>query len=534
MKRLIITTIILLIAAVGVTVVYFKNLNPQSERTSQIMHTIPADAALIFEFNNDSGFYDIFRDNQLFAAIIGKQTMGELDTLRQQLLLNPVLEKFFNGQNIFISLHPLKNNVVDFLLTTSTTRGFTTAVIDQLAKQQNTGLLISAENIEGKKGYVIYSAILKKRFYLVNKEDDIFSGSFSRDLIVQTIKQDPKDATPFVLLPDQQNSNSLANLYVNFSQLNPLFKQLFTNDNTAIFKSFRLFPGLSALTLNFKTNALMFSGLTDIQKNAPQAYLNLFINQQPVVNQLKNVFPSTTAYSITFGVSDPLKFKTDLSQWQAKAGLQHEKDSLFKKIKAETGLNLITEFNQQLSTEFAVVTTRYEEKIAIIAVKNGSDLKPVINNISTKLTDNTGQFNYNKLPFFLLGDAFNIFKRPYFMIIDNYLVLANSTKELASYYDTYFNRKFLSKIGEYNQFDNLLAERSNVAWFTNFKNSQPELKRDLNSGFYQAFEINDPGWKNYYAASCQMVASGKRFYTNFCMNLNVPDTTGTQKLTGGR
>ncbi len=156
------------------------------------------------------------------------------------------------------------------------------------------------------------------------------------------------------------------------------------------------------------------------------------------------------------------------------------------------------------------------------------------NNISTKLTDNTGQFNYNKLPFFLLGDAFNIFKRPYFMIIDNYLVLANSTNELASYYDTYFNRKFLSKMGEYNQFDNLLGERSNIAWFTNFKNSQPELKRDMNPGFYQAFETNDPGWKNYYAASCQMVTSGKRFYTNFCMNLNLPDTTGTKKLTGSR
>jgi len=107
------------------------------------------------------------------------------------------------------------------------------------------------------------------------------------------------------------------------------------------------------------------------------------------------------------------------------------------------------------------------------------------------------------------------------MIIDNYLVLANSTNELASYYDTYIKHKFLSKMDEYNQFDNLLAEKSNITWLINFKNSQTALKKDLNTGFYTAFERNQPGWNNFYAASLQLASSGKRFYTNFCMNLNL-------------
>src|SRR4051812_12286499 len=99
MKRLIITTVILLIAAISVTVLYFKNLHPQGQRTSEVMQTIPANAALVFEFNNENGFYDIFKDNQLFHAVIGKQTLSDLDTLRQQLLLNPALQQYFNGQN---------------------------------------------------------------------------------------------------------------------------------------------------------------------------------------------------------------------------------------------------------------------------------------------------------------------------------------------------------------------------------------------------------------------------------------------------
>ena len=69
MKRLIITTIILLIAAVGVTVVYFKNLSTPGMRTSNVMRTIPPTASLIFEFNNDKSFYDIFNNNKLSKTL---------------------------------------------------------------------------------------------------------------------------------------------------------------------------------------------------------------------------------------------------------------------------------------------------------------------------------------------------------------------------------------------------------------------------------------------------------------------------------
>ncbi|MES2375299.1 MAG: hypothetical protein V4553_01910 [Bacteroidota bacterium] len=511
-------------AAIAITVVYFENLNTPGLHTSQTMGTIPDNAALVFEFNNDDGFYDIFKGNKLFAAVIGKQQINELDTLRSQLFGNQVLQKVFNGQNTFISVHPLKDHTVALLVTIAATKGFNPADIDKLPGQSNKGLLVSPVNIDEKKGYTIYSGAFKKRFYLINKENGIFTGSFSKELMYQSARYIPnKDKRQFLKLPDQQNSNSLANLYINYSQLNPLFDALFKNKNTDIFKSFKFLPALAALNLNFKSDALLFTGFSNIERDQPAGYLNLFVNQQPVVNQLKDIFPSTTAYSLSFAVSDPKKFKTDLSGWHVKAKLQHEKDSLFNKVKAETGINLISEFNQALSNEFAVVTTRYMEKYAIIALTDGPTFKPVMKNISRMTTDEIGQFNYNKLPFFLLGDAFSLFNHPWFMIVDNYLILANSESELKSYSDTYINHKYQSKIQQYNQFNNLVAERSNIAWYINFKNAQAILKRDLRDDFYHDFETNETGWKNFYAASYQLIAADKNFYTSFCMNLTQAD-----------
>jgi len=530
MKKLVIATILLLSATIYITVVYFKNLNPPGSNTSRLMATIPDDAAVIFSFNNEKSFYDIFNGNTLLTAISGKENIADIDTVRNLLLSNSLFEKYFDGQNVFISLHPLKNNDAGLLLTIAAVKGFEISFIDQLAKQQNSGLIISAIRIDGKQGYSIYINAIKKRFYIVNKEDNIFSGSFSQELVQQSAEYKDKSSTnKFVLLSEQQNNNSLADLYINYSAIQPLFDQLFKNKNTDMLRSFKLLPALAVLSMNYKSDAFMFSGVTTIQNDQPMSYLSLFADQQPVVNHLKDIFPSTTAYSTNFSVSDPLKFQNDLVQWHIKAGIKNEKDALFSKIKAETGVNLRNEFANLLGDEFAVVTTRYQEKYAIIAVRDGSKLRPFMVNISNMVSDNVGQFNYNKLPFFLLGDAFSIFKKPYFMILDNYLILANSSNELTSYYDTYINQKFIAKTDSYNQFNDLLSEKSNIAFFINFKNTQPIFKRDLNDNFYNVFERNEPGWKNFYAASYQLSAADKNFYTNFCMKLNNIDTTAVTR-----
>ncbi|MDB5006511.1 MAG: hypothetical protein JWP45_904, partial [Mucilaginibacter sp.] len=302
----------------------------------------------------------------------------------------------------------------------------------------------------------------------------------------------------------------------------------FKNKNTDIFKTLKLLPGLAALTLNYRSDALMFNGSTNILKDEGSGYLTLFTGQGPVINHLKDIFPATMAYSTSFAVSSPLKFASDLSNWRNSTGLKNEKNTLFSKIKAETGVSLKSEFNNLLGNEFAVITTRYFEKFAVVAVSDGSKLKLLLSAISTMTDENTGQLNYDKLPFFLLGDAFSTFKRPYFIIIDNYLVFANSTNELLSYNDIYINRKFLSKNSQYNQFDNLLAEKSNVAFLFDFKNLEPVLERDMYPDIYGEVKNNIPGWGNFYAASLQFTALDKNFNTNFCIRLNT-DTINVKK-----
>jgi len=58
-------------------------------------------------------FMNIFTGNQFFTAVIGKQQLTELATLRNQLLGISSFKQAFNGQNLFISFHPSKSDAID-------------------------------------------------------------------------------------------------------------------------------------------------------------------------------------------------------------------------------------------------------------------------------------------------------------------------------------------------------------------------------------------------------------------------------------
>ncbi|HVS90913.1 MAG TPA: hypothetical protein VHE59_02700 [Mucilaginibacter sp.] len=525
MKRLILATILLFIATILVTVFYFRNLNTTTQHTSEVLRTIPNDAAVVFEFNNDKDFYDIFAGNQSFKALLGQYKIDELAAVRRDLVLNPLLAKYFTGQNIYLSLHPQKGNDIDFLLTAAISKDFQPAVIGQLAKRPKNGMLVNENIIGGKLVYVIYLGDLKRRFYLISKDEGSLAGSFSKEIIEDYANYDyRKEKQAFVLLPDQQSTNSLANLYVNYEALSPLFAQLFKN--TDILRSFRQLPAFAALSLNYRSDAIMFNGFSKIPEGSGDGYLALFRNQQPIANRIRSVFPSTTAYSTSFAISDPSKFQKDLFDWQTRNNYASERNEMLKKVRSGTGISLEAQFKPLLGNEFAVVTTRYREKIGIIQVTDGARAFTLMANISRMINNDSGQLNYDKLPQVLLGDAFGIFKRPYFKVMDNYLVLTNSLSELNSYTDSYVNRKFLNKTEGYDRFNDLMTEKSNISFMIQFRNSAPLFKQDMKPAFYETFKNVDPGWKNFYGACWQFSSSEKSYYTNFGMRLS-NDTTSS-------
>jgi hypothetical protein len=394
MRRHIIATVILLVFTGVVTVLYFNNLSFPGQQSGKVMSAIPASAALVFEYKNDQEFYDIFNTNNLLTTLISRQRSAELADLKTSVLQNPSIKALFDGQSIFISIHPQKDSL-EFLITTSGNNRIQDE-LNKFAGQKSVDIVVNTTTFAGKPGFIIDLAQSKRKLYLVNQNDNIFSAGFSKQLVeaAATYHNQKHDAI-FVQMTDQQNANSIANLYVNYLELDPLFDALFKGKNNDLFRSFRQLPAVASLNLNYKSDALMFNGLSHIRTTEANSYLSLFKYQEPTTNKLKDIFPSTTAYSVNFAVSDPVKFENNLFQWEQQSGVNTERKAVLNRIQHETAVDLAKQFMNVLGNEFAIITTRYQEKLAIVKLTNGLQLRPFMVNISTMLNGDAGQFkNY--------------------------------------------------------------------------------------------------------------------------------------------
>lgn len=501
MRKIILLTVFLFISAISVTAFYFSKLRLPGQNTANVINQIPADAALVFEFKNDPEFYGLFKDNTLLTSFIGQKKTSELQYLHRHLF-----SKFFNQQSIFISLHPVINlKNIDLLLSTNLAGK---ATVQSILKENF--VKFQVEKTGSNELITADFPAIKEAFYISSKAN-VLAGSFNKKLLVKFLDDKNKENSSFKQLPNQQNKNSIADLYINYKQLPVLMNQLFKNQNNTIFRLLNGFSANASLSLNYKSDALLFNGYTQSDTSI-SSYLNLFLKQDQAKNMLKNIYPQNTASAVNFAFNNSGQFFKELDQWQNTEFRQ--KKILFDQVKKETGISVQNIFRKQLGNEFAVLTTSENENLAIIQLRNGSELESYLQNFSLNPNTYLMQLKYLNLPFYLLGEPFRNFKQPYFAVMDNFLFLAESENGLKHYLNRYHQQQFQNKDGQYLSFNALQADQSNVSFFVNLQNSKVLMKNLLRPDFAKDWQQHS-GWNSYYALSLQFTASEKSFYTNF-------------------
>ncbi|PWG80868.1 DUF3352 domain-containing protein [Pararcticibacter amylolyticus] len=515
MRKIIILSSVLLIIIAFLAVRYFSVISVSNNNNAKVLKYIPYDAAVVMSFNNDESFYDIFRNYELFNAVLGESRASELTQLKTLLLEQPAIKELTQQQKIFVSFHPQKADSVDMLFSMALSKKispdkfFSTGIKGVSVKSETTPRLYSLK----------FSAVNRPFFLFIS--DDLVSASFSKDLLLRV--SDPesrKISQDFVDEIDENSSKKLSSpvsLFVNHTTL-PGFLASFTrgkpDGNSALLKKLK---GISSLNMNFKHNALMFNGIST-PDTSELAYLNLFLNQRPVLNQLKNLLPDNTANSILFAFSDYKKFHTRLLRYINKRGDLKRLQSQIKLIRNQSGVNIETDIKPFISNEFALIETKTRENLGIVKLSNGTKVNFTLKLISQQASDNIARFNNSNLLYYYFGDPFKSFVRPYFTVIDNYLIVSNSQSVIQNYLNDYSGGRFISKTKEYAEHDQLVANKSNILYFINTKNSEHIINRVLKKGYAGMFANDHYEIKNFYGLSWQWSSDKNHFQVNLYAN----------------
>ena len=514
MNKLILTTSLLLVAVFTVAYLYFSNITATSLSNDRALSLIPHDAALIFQFKNDKSIYDIFSDYTVFDAIIGKQKQGELRALKTILQNSKPIFQSTLGQDIFISFHSMDDSVA-FLWIMPLPQGIGDKdVIESL--QENKDIQYKASKIGNESISEVYIKSLKRIFYLQVKQQ-VVSGSFSRKVMEESIdlkrEKIDKKLIDQINKASNQNQNTPASVFVNFKNSIPFLSGFFQNKLPGSFSLLNKCHAIATLNMNFKSDALMFNGITDID-TSNQNYINLFLHQQAIKNTIKRVVPDNSANYIAYGMSDYLKFHKDLKRLLL---LRKELDGLnttLSQIKSESGIDPERDIEKYWADEFITFQLSTQEKYAVIQLNNGRQMQFFMEPLSTAYSQNIWHLNYPGLLYYYFGDPLKQFNKPFFTIVDNQMIISNSPESIQRYLDHY-SRNLLYTNDKFMTFDQLVADRSNISIFVHVKNSNSNISSDLKPGYAKIFKSEEYGLKNFYGFSYQWTSVGDHFFTNF-------------------
>lgn len=512
MKKTIILIVFLFIAIIVISGLYFSRLSQSQNNIKRYIASIPANASLLISFNNDSTFYNLFKDYKGFEKILGKDETNELRAIKENLLGNSSFSGITKKQPVYISFHTEKDRLF-WLISMPILE-----VNDPQFFQDNLGSTISVQSIEHSQGdYYELSipGISRKLFASIQPERAMIS--FSKSLLERSLDKQSDHLSELFLEKFQQNSrgnSSPLQLYINNDRLKDLLSLLGKKTNITL-SLFEAINGISMLDLNYKSDVVMFSGTSSITPT-DSSYLSLFITQEPINHQLKNWLTTDVAEVSTYGVSNYNQFHTGLVNILEK---RKEISQLREQIRYIEDKNEVVVDDELLpiwGNEFAKLTLKSGEEIGLVTIRDSLEYSIIADKISSINADSSiRQFDNSNLLYYALGDPFKNLKRPYFTYFKGFLVIANNQSTVTSYIEQIQNGKLLVTDKDFILYEKLQSTSSNFSLFILRENADGLIERNLNDRFQANYKnIDNFGYKDFYGFSLELSGNGEGFVTN--------------------
>nr|WP_039447650.1 hypothetical protein [Pedobacter glucosidilyticus] len=520
MRKIIITISVLVIAVFAAVWLYFSNISASESTTEKAFNAIPADASLIFEYKNESSYYDIFKDFTLFKDVLGEDIMKHLTALKNTFIDDAGFNEALFASELYFSIHQTSKNQADVLI---------------IAPLKNKQLELSQEGINNlKQKFKVTEKLLDKttlytlifnnqsKFYFTLAKT-IWIGSFNENLVQKAVLESSNKKQKFFKgesFSSVRNKNAIANLYINYPNLASFLAGFSKKDKPAETENLKTFPAFSSLNINYQKNAFMFSGITELEQKG--SYPALFLKQQSGKCTLLDLVPFDAASYLFYLVSNQQTFQNDLNTLFEKRKEIGKRKSQLQNISETHSINIEKEFPVVLGKEFGCIQVASGNKIGIIKTTNTGRLSFILSTISTSINSKISRFDDSDLLYYHLGDPFKGFRRPYYAIIENHLLVSNNMQALNGFLKNYEEQDFLSRTDKNLQFQQYLSNQGNIFYFLHNSNAKAVVKSYLSSKANKQFKGEEFGWKNVYGISIQFSADKDKFFTNLYMS-KVPE-----------
>jgi hypothetical protein len=510
MKRVYTTLVFLLVLLAGMAYLYFSNLNSSQAIPDLSLRIAAKNSGLIFSFQHNRSVLDILKGENLFNQLIGQEKANLITVLNSRIRSTPVLNQILENQNVYIGVLPGEHQNVDLLFSVQLANRLDSKTL--IKNLQKAGIKVSNINgvyeIKLPEGIVLYLVYEKEVILLSTRENTLrfaFKGADKKE----------ESFINFINKNDRLNKNSLANLYINYKQLSPLLKAIMPfeqADAPWLFDSKDFFGHLS---YNFSKEKILFTGETHIDDK--RNYLKLFQSLNAEKISIDQVLPENTSNYALFCTGNYLKWQKTLNNWFIQKGEDKDVQSKKLQINSKYHLNLDELIPPYINSQFVAFQRSDGQKLGAISLNNGDKLSQLLLDLSDVYGGKTRLLKEPDILYWYFGEALRAFKRPYYVIENNTLFIANSPTALAGLLDRYERNELLINEEAYTKIFEQLSNSANVQFYFNKGKSGDLITKNLYQPYFNHLQ-DTQGLKNFNTLIYQLTGDQDSFQTSIFIN----------------
>src|SRR5690606_10317109 len=399
--------------------------------------------------------------------------------------------------------------------TIPTSSSINPATVETFLAQASDTYEVTQKDTLGSRIYSL-DRVAKDSIFHILYHEDIFFASFSEHILYQIIdKRIPKLGKEEIdYFIDNNSRNSPLSVYFVHEQVPHIAKHLMRKTAGNFINLFDNLGGQSAWNLSFKNDALILSGESETA-NGKENYLALFGNQQKTSQTLYRYFPQHTASYLSFAISNQDRFQSDLRTLLEVRKELPALQAQFAAIKKSKNISFEEDIRPVFGREFAVVEQSNQTQLGFIAIADSQKLEPLLSALATNVSDSIYRFDHSNIPFALYGDPLKHFQRPYFLRVENTLVLANSQNLLAEYRRDWQRAHVLTNTLGFKNSERIQGNEANITCFIRTSTSSSIISNLLKADYRANFRNQkDFGYQDFYSWSIQIAGNNGHFQSS--------------------
>lgn len=511
MKKILLSIIILLTAIVTMAYFYFSKLNKAHAESDLSLYAVATGSGFIFSFEQDKRVFDLLKGQENFEEIMGAEKFKSLQSLKNVVLSSAALNTLTEKQVIYLGILPGKGKGLDFIISTQSDQE--SSKIQLFHALKTAGIQLDSVGEQTKltlaDSSVFYLGLKDHLILLSNSPEPI------KNILSKPIDKNEESFVAYIKSASKLSKNSLAQLYVNFNRIPDLIKPLIPGKLNGELSILDQQDAYALLSYNFSKEKVLFTGTT--QLNNPNSYYQLFAEESPQKMSIQNILPEHTANFSIYAIDKYDPWSKKLEQWFAQHKEEQKRQKLSEMINQQYHLNLDLLFPKYFQNQMMTFQLSTAEKLGAINLSNGDKLDQLLIDLSDNYSEDLKVFKEPELLYTYFGLPFKAFPKPYYIIIDNYLIFSNHAATLQSFLNDYRTNKLLINTSRFINVSNQLPNNSNLNFYIDHHNSSKLIAKNMTPPFVNQFN-SEKSLKNYESFVYQLSGDRGKFQTNLLIN----------------